>query len=115
MALSGFSLGHLIGGLYGAETFEKITVGAAVKTLTEGKYTQRDTGRDKDVLAKRVFITVETSSLRYKYMGDDPSSTEGHIARPNSTITIVGTANIKNFKAIRTGSTSAVLMITYEF
>ena len=108
MPLSGFSLGHMIGGLYGAEAEETLTISNSVKSLTEAKFTVQKK------LAKRAFITVENASFRYFYTGTNPTASVGHIARPNSVITIIGTANIKNFKAIRTGSNSKIT-VTYEF
>lgn len=108
MSLSGFSITHMIAGLYEAGAFEKLIVSSSVKILTASKYTKGN------ALAKRAFITVENASLRYKHNGDNPSSSEGHIARPNSIITIIGTVNIKNFKAIRISS-NATLQITYGF
>lgn len=108
MSLSGFSVTHLIGGLYQESAFEKLTIGNTVKTLTESVFTK------EGKVAKRAFITVENASFRFKFHGGTPTASEGHIARPNGTLTIIGTANIKNFKAIRTGNDSTT-QITYGF
>lgn len=64
--------------------------------------------------AERMFITVETAQARYRYDGSDPTAAIGHLAEIGDVIVIEGTSNIAEFRAIRTGSTSAVLRITYE-
>lgn len=108
MTTSGSNKTNIIAGLFTGVNFEKLTVSNSVKILTASKYTS---GEFK---AKRAFITVETASFRYKYNGDNPTTSEGHIARPNSVITLIGTTNIENFKAIRISS-NATVQITYEF
>ncbi len=64
---------------------------------------------------KRVYISVETAQVRYRYDGTAPIATEGHILNPMDILTISGIHNMNNFKAIRTGATSGVLKVTYEF
>ncbi len=97
---------NMIAGLFTAFAFEKLSVTNSVTSLTASKYGDK---------VKRAVITVETAQIRYKYNGDDPTTTEGHISQPQDVITIRGTQNIQNFRAIRTGSTSANLHITYEY
>lgn len=64
--------------------------------------------------AERLFATVETAQIRYRYDGDDPTSSVGHLAEVGDVIVIEGTGNIAAFRAIRVTSTSGVLRITYE-
>ena len=109
MPLSGSSKQNQDAGLYTGTNFERLTVGSTVRSLTAGQYTSGE------FLAKRAFITVSSASLRYKYNNEDPTASIGHIAHPNSVITLLGSTNIKQFRAIRTGTTSSVLDITYEF
>ena len=97
---------NMIAGLFIAFAFEKLSVTGSVTSLTASKYGAN---------VKRAVITVETAQLRYKYNGDDPTASEGHVSQPQDIITIRGTQNIQNFRAIRTGSTSATLHITYEY
>ena len=63
---------------------------------------------------KRALITAETAQLRYRYDGTDPASDEGHPLNPMDVLVLEGVKNLKNFKAIRTGDTSAVLKVTFE-
>lgn len=65
--------------------------------------------------AERFFATLETAQIRYRYDGTAPTAAVGHLAEIGDVIVIEGTSNIANFKAIRTGSTSGVLRITYEW
>lgn len=99
----------IIAGLYVAFAFENLTITDGSTSLTATKYTQSDGN-----YAKRALITCETAQIRYKYNGDAPTSSEGHILNVNSSLTIIGATNIRNFRAIRTGTTSAKLMISYE-
>ena len=62
---------------------------------------------------KKVQIDVETAQARYRIDGTDPTSAVGIILNPLDGLTIEGLKNMKNFKAIRTGSTSATLRATY--
>ena len=88
--------------------FENITVTDTAKALTEATYTGGGSSHT------RAFITVDTGQLRYRYDGENPTSTVGHLAGFGDSIIIEGTVNIKNFKAIRSGGTSATLSVTYE-
>lgn len=62
---------------------------------------------------KRAFITSETARMRYRYDGEDPEATEGHILDPQDILTIEGIVNLTNFKVIRV-SNSGVLRVSYE-
>lgn len=86
--------------------YESITVDSTEggKTLTANTYTTK---------CKKAFITVETAELRFRIDGTGPTSSEGHLLEPGESITLHNYAQIVKFKAIRTGSTSAVLKITY--
>ena len=64
---------------------------------------------------KRLYITAETAQMRYRYDGTAPTAIEGHILNPSDILTIEGIHNMNNFKAIRTGATSGVIKVTYEF
>jgi hypothetical protein len=63
---------------------------------------------------KRVYITAETATMRFRYDGTDPTSSEGHILRPDDIIIIEGYSNIESFRAIRTGATSGKLLVSFE-
>ena len=63
---------------------------------------------------KRIYITVETAQCRFLYDGTAPTSTKGHPLNPFDTLYIEGLQNMQNFRAIKTGITSAKLICTYE-
>ena len=76
-------------------------------------------GFDKDILAtivppKRVYITAETAQCRFCYDTTAPTSTLGHPLNPFDTMYVEGLQNMKNFRAIRTGTTSAKIICTFE-
>lgn len=81
------------------------TEGGVSLTLTKLETTPRP---------KRVFITVESAQCRYCYDSTVPTSTLGHILNPNDNLFIEGYHNMKNFRAIRTGTTSGKICVTYE-
>ena len=62
----------------------------------------------------RAVMTLETAQVRYRYDGTNPTSSEGHLLEIGETLVLEGAANIDRFRAIRTGSTSGVLKVTYE-
>ena len=82
---------------------EILTVTDSVTSLTSEKYSD----------AIRAFMTLETAQIRYWDDGSDPTPSEGHEVNVGDIITLDSAAQIANFKAIRTGSTSGVLMISY--
>ena len=63
---------------------------------------------------KRVYVTCETAQCRFRYDGTAPTSSVGHPLNPFDQIYVEGLSNMKNFKAIKTGSTSALLRCTFE-
>jgi len=64
---------------------------------------------------KRAFCTSETGSMRYRYDGTDPETTEGHLLLPTDTLIVEGIQNMENFKVIATSATSGKIKVTYEF
>jgi len=98
-----------IAGVYNAYDYESITVSTSAVGLTGSKYAPSG-----EEAAKRVFITVESGSIRYRYDGTDPTSSEGHLITEGGYLTITGKSNIEKFKAIRAGTSDAVLRVTYE-
>lgn len=89
---------------------ETLTVTNAVKILTAAVY---QTGRHDDV--QNCIITVEDATIRFWTTGTSPvAGTSGHIANPGDKIQLTRKHSIENFKAIRNGSTDAVIQVTYE-
>lgn len=64
--------------------------------------------------ASRAYISVETAQIRFTYNGTAPTTSLGHILEAGDILIIEGIQHIGNFKAIRTGSTSATIQVTYE-
>lgn len=94
-----------------AYQYEKLTVTNAVKALTSTVYD------DSPVGPKAAVIFVETNGVRFK-LGDPAvvgavSATDGEIAPANSEIEVVGQANVKNFRAFRSGGADATIHVTY--
>ena len=97
---------HIIGKLIGYD-MEEITIATLAKGLTSSKLTTA-------IQPKEVFIQCETAQCRYFYDGSTPTSSSGILLNPYDTVRIKGSLNLSNFKAIRTGGTSAKLTIIYE-
>ena len=90
-----------------AYTSDQITVGASAVGLTQSKV--RNGGR----WAEKVLLTVGTATIRWLDDGTDPTSTVGHLAYAGDVINLDNRNRIEKFRAIRTGSTSAVLDASY--
>ena len=86
--------------------YEAITVADAVVGLTAATYTQ--TG-----YAVQAFITLESAQIRWRIDGTDPTSSEGHLLEIGQNLTLNDSQAVKNFRAIRTGSSSGVMKVTY--
>ena len=67
-----------------------------------------------DNVGFRAVISCETAQCRYRYDGGAPTATVGHLLNIGDLIIFEGRANVANFRAIRTGGTSAVLQVTIE-
>lgn len=61
---------------------------------------------------KAVF-TVETAAIRFTVDGSTPTSSVGFLAQIGDIVTINGEGDIKNFRAIRTDATDAVIQPIY--
>ncbi len=97
---------HTIGKLKGYD-MEEITVANTAIGLTAAKLITNPK-------PKEAFIFCETAQLRYFYDGSTPTSTSGIPLNPFDSIRMKGYSNLNNFKAIRTGVTSAKLTVIYE-
>ena len=104
---------NMIAGLYETFAFEVITVGSTVKRLTVATFTTTTDDNDTQK-AKRAIITIENAQLRYRMDGENPTASVGHILNPFDTLTIIGNQNMLNFRAIRKGSTSSKIVVSYE-
>lgn len=95
--------------------FEKITVADSVKTLTESKYlpSALGVGSGDVVVSPAVLITVEGGDIRYRLDGNDPTATDGHLLSNGDVLKLQDYQDIQRFKAIRVGSVSGVLQVSY--
>lgn len=91
------------------EAFEQITVSNSAIGTTAA--TWKAIG---DYSTLRAFITISIGQIRYRYDGENPTSTSGHIAGFGDVIYLEGTVNISQFKAISTSAQDAQLEVTYE-
>ena len=89
-----------------AKNFEQLTIDNTVggKSLTENKYGW----------STKSYITVEMAQIRFRVDGGTPTASVGHVADISDTITLDSREDIVNFKAIRTGTVSAVINVTYS-
>lgn len=101
---------NIIANLLNIFAFETITVAGTAVELTESTYTDSN-GK----VAKKALITVESAQLRWRADGTAPTSSVGHALNPYDSLILIGSENIRNFKSIRVGSTSAKISVSYSF
>jgi len=100
----------MIGGVtieeYDAYDKETIAVGSTAVGFTSSKITN----------CKVAFCTLDPNggAIRFWIDGSTPTSTQGHYASPGDSIIIVGTNNIRNFKAIKAGADDGELQVTFK-
>ena len=58
-------------------------------------------------------FVVETAPIRITLDGTTPTASVGILFQPGDFVTLSSEADVKNFKAVRTTSTSATLYVTY--
>lgn len=90
----------------GAIAYESVTVADTAIGISSSVYTV--SGKN----ASQCIASTETAPIRFRYDGVDPTASEGILVQPGSFLTITGFPNIKAFRAIRTGATSATLKVT---
>ena len=87
--------------------FETLTIADTAVGFTEATYAEAD----HNVIAHG---TLESGQIRYRYDGSNPTSAVGHLLNIGDEIYLEGYVNISNSKAIRTGSVSGSMQVTYE-
>jgi hypothetical protein len=97
--------------------YEKLTVGATVKTLTAAEYKVPSTTGASTRQASKCLITVDgtagTNDIRFTTDGTDPvAATTGHLLQAKQALFLTGFNNIRALKMIREAS-DAVVHITY--
>lgn len=94
-----------------AYAYEAITVADTAIGFTAANVAT-DRGDRKD--PQKAICTLETAQIRFRIDGGDPTTTVGHVLNPGDVVEITGPADMINFRAIRTGSTSGSLKVSYE-
>ena len=86
---------------------EKITVAAAAIGFTAAKITTQ---------VLMALVTVETAAVRINAKNTPVAGgAEGsHLANPGDEFEVWGYGDLKNFRAIREGATSGVLMVSFQ-
>ena len=104
--MAGDAKGLYISRIWGSVSvgFEQLAIEGTAKSLTAAEYGN----------AQKASISVETADIRYRLDGTVPTATVGKLAENGDEIILESAEDIKNFKAIRTGSVSAVLNIDYS-
>jgi hypothetical protein len=109
--MNGDAKGMYISRILGMKAFEfeQVTVDATVGgvALTAAKYAG----------AAVAYITIDGTdglTLRYRYDSGVPTTSVGHVAYAGDPILLESAEDIANFRAIRTGSSSLTLNVTYS-
>jgi len=99
---------------FNAGNFEKITVAGTSIGITSTLYT-KDAGGGKVTHASSVFLSIETESVRIRWDGGAPTSTDGHLLVAGDSIEIEGRGNVRNLRMIRiTNSATAHVTVHYD-
>lgn len=64
--------------------------------------------------AMRAIVEVQVASIRWRYDGNEPDGSTGHIAASGDVLTLTGPRSIRAFRAFRNTASDATLFITYE-
>lgn len=84
--------------------YESITVTDTAVGLTPSKY-------NNAMGQYEAFCTLETAQIRFTVDGSTtPTATVGHLLEPGQILYLKGYTEIANFRAVRTGSSSGILM-----
>jgi hypothetical protein len=89
--------------------YENITVADTAIGFTASKLSPASGAKPKII-----YCTLETAQIRFRYDGTDPTASEGHLMNVGGVLEIDDLTDMLNFKAIRTGGTSATLRCTFE-
>ena len=90
--------------IFFADGYEAITVAGTAIGLDTAKFNE---------FTKRVLITIEDQTVRYRYDGTNPTTAEGHPLYDKDVLIVEGYGNISRLKMIATGS-DAKAKVTYE-
>ena len=91
---------------YAPYAYESLTISSTAVGLTASVY-------GEDVRVMQAFITLESAQIRFRIDGNNPTTTEGHLLEAGQNLTLENYNAIKNFRAIRTGSSDGNIRVTY--
>ena len=98
-----------------AHAFEQVTVTTSTAVgVTTGTFVSRSFFGPRGGGTVVLFCTVETDDIRFRVDGTDPTRTVGHQVQNDTSVTIEGYDNVRNFKMIGSGSASATAFCTFE-
>ncbi len=89
-------------------TFQTLTISTVAVGLDSTKYL------DEDGNATRAFLTLEGGQVRYRFDGDDPTSSVGHILDAGGFLVVEGQNQLSTIRFIRSGTSDGAASITYE-
>jgi len=94
--------------IHDVKDFERITVSTTVKTLSADKI--QPSGKRARVGAT---IFSEGGQWRFRVDGGNPTADVGNLVDPGMVLELDSINDLRNFKAIRAGTTDAVLHVNY--
>jgi hypothetical protein len=90
--------------------YESISVTDTAIGFTEAKISK---GINSNKIPQSAMFSIETASIRIRMDGTAPTASTGLLLTAGTVVTVLGETNIKRFKAIRSGSTSATIEVLY--
>ena len=91
-------------------THESITVSSSSVGLTEATYSPGT----QVPPTRGAIITVEDQNIRFRIDGTAPTSSVGHLAKNDDTITLGSIDDVTNFRAIRQSGVDATIRVSYK-
>lgn len=91
------------------QTFESLTVSTTSIGVAQTAAARAAAGHN---VAR---IDVDTTAIRFRFDGGDPTSSVGHNAAAGTSFLLHGAQRIGNFRAIRNGGSDAILRITFDY
>jgi hypothetical protein len=94
--------------------YEVVDVGTDIVTLSATKI-KPQSGSYANKSAFAALLSLETADIRFRLDGGQPSGTDGHYLTSGDSLVLTGTQALKQFQAIRAGSTNGTLRVTYFY
>ena len=94
--------------------FETLVIEDTVVSLSPQKLNPVS-GTFANIKARAAQVTLEDGDIRFRVDGGDPTSTEGHPFTVSTSLSITGTQALRQFRAIRSGTVSGTVRVTYFY